>query len=144
MSNFTYGKSPRLLHLGLQFAAEAYWFEVAATGRFSVSRRMGKLTQALKSEGYRGALEGGLVVAVVQEQTLAGGDSGAQHEIGDRDRGAGRGAFISELYLAVEDGELSIDQSYEILLRAVMRNDDYMDSTRRRQAQSCLDELLAI
>src|SRR6202035_1028366 len=36
-------------------------------------------------EGQRGALEGGLVVTVVQEETLAGGDAGTELVIGHRD-----------------------------------------------------------
>jgi len=51
---------------------------------------------------------------------------------------------IENLYIALDREELPADQPYRVILRAVMRADDFGEPERRVVAQECLDELVGI
>jgi hypothetical protein len=142
----TLGKNSRCLHLELEVpGARRQWFEALAPSRFVLSRRL--LSTIAPSSDF--SLPPGTKRLVSRWVAKRYDRSAFPTEFNRRLQGAKRltraletgGAWIEDLYVSVADDELPEARPYEIVLRAVLRVEDFALPDRRAQADHCLQEL---
>jgi len=145
----TLGKNSRCLHLELATpSARGEWFEASARNRFILPRPL--LQSIAPSPGFSLPAAGKRLVSrwIAKRYDR----SAFPTEFNRRLRGAKKlsrtlesgGGWIEDLYVSVVDDELPEAQPYDIVLRAVLRVEDFGTPERRAQADHCLQELVGM
>lgn len=146
----TLGKNARCLHIELQkvSSTEASWFEVSASARLSVSRRIlaGYVPAAEWSLNQGSKQLVGKWAARRYDRSAFPDEFNSRLPKSKRLTRAleAESTWIEALYIHVSDDELAPEQPYDVHLRAVMSVVNFADPEKRAQADRCLQELAGL